>query len=323
MDSYTIVPARAKDLPHLAAIELAAARLLDGYAPASVLNETTSQGDLQQAVRDGRLWVVLFDDGPVGFAHVERLDIGAAHLEEIDVHPSHARRGLGTRLVERVCRWAAAVGFTAVTLTTFRDVPWNMPFYERLGFRVVGPREMTPALRARVDDEARRGLDPSTRVVMKRFCDVLATTGMGMSEIELVPVDPTPDDVQFLEDRIYEFNSRATGIVDGQWLAFFVREGDRIVAGICGNTWGGTCELRQFWVDESRRRRGLGTRLLRAAEREAQRRGCSQIVLMTFSFQAPALYARHGFEVVASLDDHPSGHRNLLMRKQLAQAGSA
>ena len=131
----------------------------------------------------------------------------------------------------------------------------------------------------------------------------------------LIPVDPTPDEVQYLEDRIYEFNSTMTDIADGELLAFFVRKDGRIVAGICGNTWGGTCELRQFWVDESQRHRGLGTTLLGAAEQEARRRGCTQIVLMTFSFQAPEFYQRHGFEIVAAIDNHPRGHRNLLLRK--------
>jgi GNAT superfamily N-acetyltransferase len=139
-----------------------------------------------------------------------------------------------------------------------------------------------------------------------------------MRDITLSQVDPRPDDVQFLEDRIYEFNSTATGIANGEWLAFFVREPNRIVGGICGNTWGGTCEVRQFWVEQSQRGRGLGTALFHAAEREAQRRGCTQIVLMTFSFQAPAFYERHGFEVLATIEDHPRGHRNLLMRKRLA-----
>jgi GNAT superfamily N-acetyltransferase len=102
-----------------------------------------------------------------------------------------------------------------------------------------------------------------------------------------------------MEDRLYEFNSAATGITDGEWLAIFVRDEDqRIVAGICGNTWGGCAEIRQFWVEEARRKQGLGTRLLGAAEQEARRRGCRQMVLMTFSFQAPAFYAKHGFGVV-------------------------
>jgi len=138
-----------------------------------------------------------------------------------------------------------------------------------------------------------------------------------MGEVTLNSVEPTPDEVQYLEDRIYEFNSSVTGIGDGEWLAFFVREGDRIVAGICGNTWGGTCELRQFWVEESRRNRGFGTKLFQAAEQEARRRGCGQIILMTFSFQAPGFYGKHGFEVLATIDDHPRGYQNMLMRKRL------
>jgi len=131
-------------------------------------------------------------------------------------------------------------------------------------------------------------------------------------------VEPSPDEVQYLEDRIYESNSRATGIAGGEMLAFFVRDRGSIVAGICGNTWGGTCELRQFWVEESRRHCGLGTRLFEAAEQEARRRGCTQIVLMTFSFQAPLFYERRGFEVVAAIDDHPRGCHNLLMRKRIS-----
>ena len=135
----------------------------------------------------------------------------------------------------------------------------------------------------------------------------------------VVTAYPTPDQVQYLEDRIYEFNAAATGITDGEWLAIFVKDDkERIVAGICGNTWGGTLEVRQFWVEEARRRKGLGSYLLAAAEREARRRSCGQIVLSTFSFQAPAFYTKHGFEVLAVVEDHPRGHRNLLMRKRLS-----
>jgi GNAT superfamily N-acetyltransferase len=130
--------------------------------------------------------------------------------------------------------------------------------------------------------------------------------------------DPSPEVVQYLEDRLYEFNSAATGISDGEWLTIVVRdESDRIVAGLSGSTWGGCAEIRQFWVEESRRRQGLGTALLEAAEQEARRRGCTSILLMTFSFQAPAFYARHGFDVVAAVDDHPAGHQNLLLRNRL------
>ena len=143
---------------------------------------------------------------------------------------------------------------------------------------------------------------------------------MGTSEL-LIISEPTPSEVQYLEDRIYEHNSAATGITGGEWLAIFVRDDDdRIVAGICGSTWGGCLEIRQFWVEESRRKRGLGTRLLGAAEQEARRRGCRQVLLASFSFQAPAFYAKHGFEVVAVVEDCPRGHENLLLRKVLESA---
>lgn len=165
---YTVTAARSHDVTRLAAIELAAARLLVGFAPESVLNETTGLDVLEQAQREDRLWVALDDDVPVGFAHLEVIEPGAIHLEEIDVHPNHGRRGLGTKLICHVCDWATRKGYAAVTLTTFRDVPWNLPFYSRLGFYVVPAEQVSRALRAIVEDETRRGLDPSRRAVMKR-----------------------------------------------------------------------------------------------------------------------------------------------------------
>ncbi len=134
----------------------------------------------------------------------------------------------------------------------------------------------------------------------------------------VIETEPTPEQVQYLEERLYEFNSRATGITDGESLAIFVRdERNRIVAGLCGSTWGGGCEIRQLWVSERLRKQGLGTKLLAAAEQEARRRGCGQILLTTFDFQAPTFYARQGFEVLAAMDDYPHGHQNLLLRKRL------
>ena len=133
----------------------------------------------------------------------------------------------------------------------------------------------------------------------------------------VITAEPTPAQVQYLEDRIYEFNARATGITDGEWLGIFIEEEGRIVAGLCGNAWGGCLEIRQFWIEETRRKLGLGSRLLGVAEQEARRRDCGQILLMTFTFQAPAFYAKHGFEVIATVDNHPRGYQNVLMRKRL------
>ncbi|HEX6974906.1 MAG TPA: GNAT family N-acetyltransferase [Vicinamibacterales bacterium] len=167
---YRIASARPSDLERLPAIELAAAALLVGHAPASVLAETTSHSEFDHARQAGHLWVALADEVPVGFAHVKILEPAAAHLDEIDVHPEHGRRGLGRALVTAVCRWAEAGGYSWVTLTTFRDVRWNMPFYAGLEFEEIPREEISPALQSVIADEARRGLDPRRRVAMRRAC---------------------------------------------------------------------------------------------------------------------------------------------------------
>src|SRR5262252_2669478 len=303
---YSIARARPEDLSELTKIELAAARLLAGHAPESVLCETTSQEEFQKALRNGHLWVALAADAPVGFAHVEVIDARSAHLEEIDVLPAHGRRGVGTRLVDQVCRWAASAGHSSVTLTTFRDVPWNMPFYERLGFRVIPGAKLSSALRAIVDNETRRGLDPSRRVAMERPC------GPTLDVFD----EATPDDLQFLEERINEFNFATTGIRDARGLVILLRDADRrISAGLSGHTWGGVAEIRFLWVDEERRHTGIGSRLLRAAEDEARARGCRKIVLSTHSFQAPDFYRKHGYVVTGEFSDYPRGHRSIFLEK--------
>ena len=97
------------------------------------------------AQRDGHLWVARDAFGPVGFAHLVVVEADSAHLEELDVHPMYGRQGLGTHLVHEVCDWAERVGYASVTLTTFTDVPFNMPFYALLAFEVVPQEQLSPA----------------------------------------------------------------------------------------------------------------------------------------------------------------------------------
>jgi GNAT superfamily N-acetyltransferase len=167
---YSVCLARPEHIPALSAIELEAAQMLKGYAPDSVLAETTDERTFADAVRDGHLWGTLTGNKPVGFALVEMLADDLPHLEEIDVEPIHGRRGLGTALVRAVCEWATVSGYTMLTLTTFRSVPWNYPFYASLGFVEIFRENLRPELVALVSDEADRGLDPDTRVVMGYRC---------------------------------------------------------------------------------------------------------------------------------------------------------
>jgi GNAT superfamily N-acetyltransferase len=128
---------------------------------------------------------------------------------------------------------------------------------------------------------------------------------------------PNPLDVEFLEAQIRHEADAAMGLGDEVDLAIFVRDGDTLVAGISGWTWGDCCELQNLWVDPSLRGRGLATRLIAAAEAEATARGCSQTVHFTYDFQARALYEQSGYELVGRVKDFPSGTDVLWYRKDL------
>lgn len=103
---------------------------------------------------------------PVGFACVDIVD-GVAHLWQVSVVPAASREGRGTALVDAVCDWARRQGYEAVTLTTFRDVPWNAPFYARMGFRPLG--RLTPELaRIRAHERAIGDDDFGVRIAMRK-----------------------------------------------------------------------------------------------------------------------------------------------------------
>jgi GNAT superfamily N-acetyltransferase len=163
----TIGPAHVDDLVVLPKIEREAATLFAGWhIPLEVLEEETPLDAFTAAQRDGRLWVARSESGcVVGFALVQLVG-GQPHLEEIDVLPSFGRQGVGRALVHAVKAWARASGYASLTLTTFRDIPWNAPFYERMGFHEVPAYALSPALQTLVREETERGLDPATRVVM-------------------------------------------------------------------------------------------------------------------------------------------------------------
>ncbi len=161
--------ARADELERLRGIEFAAGEIfrscgMDAIADDEPLTVT------ELAIFHSRGGALVFADAsdvPVGYLLVEHLD-GNAHVEQLSVHPSHARRGLGSELLDGAEKWAQAEGLEWLTLTTFRDVPWNAPYYRRLGFEDLKPELLDDGLRGILECEGLVGLSRWPRIAMRR-----------------------------------------------------------------------------------------------------------------------------------------------------------
>ena len=165
--SYRIEPAHYKYISELPEISRAAAGLFPAEdLPIALRSEMLPLETLEEALLEERLWIVIDEneDKAVGFALLtERC--GNIHLREIDVHPAHGRQGLGTDLLKQVITWSKNKKYQRFTLTTFRHLPWNAPFYAKLGFQAIDQSEFSPCLKKLLDEEA-IVFDKSKRVLM-------------------------------------------------------------------------------------------------------------------------------------------------------------
>jgi GNAT superfamily N-acetyltransferase len=164
----TIRPGLPSDAPALQIIELQAGERFREVGLADVADNAPATVDsLAHYAAAGRAWVAVDGAGePVGYVVVDEVD-GNAHGEQVSVRPDHQGAGIGRALLDRVRTWAVHHGRSAITLTTFAEVPWNGPLYRHLGFRVLTESEIGPELRAICAEEAAHGLDPAMRVCMR------------------------------------------------------------------------------------------------------------------------------------------------------------
>ncbi|MGW4384592.1 GNAT family N-acetyltransferase [Kitasatospora sp. NPDC004531] len=160
---------RVEELSVLQEIERAAGRWFHEVGmPEIAEDEPLPVEELARYAEAGLAWVAVDGaDRPVAYLIAERVD-DALHVEQVSVHPDAARRGVGRELLEHAARVAAELGLPAVTLTTFAEVPWNAPYYERCGFRPVPAEQWGPGLREVRAHEAALGLDRWPRLAMRR-----------------------------------------------------------------------------------------------------------------------------------------------------------
>jgi GNAT superfamily N-acetyltransferase len=159
LNNYNIVPGRPEHLPALADIELDAAKLFPAYLlPPELSGHTVSPDALQDGLTDRLLWVAVGPDGSaVGFILLSALD-AIIFIKEIDVHPHHQQQGLGRALISTALAAARQRGFDRAALTTFCSVPWNAPFYKKLGFTTLEHGNMPAVIRKILDNERDAGL---------------------------------------------------------------------------------------------------------------------------------------------------------------------
>ncbi len=168
-ETYRVRRGHAADAAALGDVERRAAYRFGAHeVPTEILEATTDDEAFIAGAQAGCLWVACSSDGEtVGFALASFVD-GAGHLEEISVLPAHGRRGIGRMLLAEVEKWAIGARLESISLSTFRDIPWNAPFYSSCGYRVLSAAELGPGLRAVREREAASGFPVERRVFMQR-----------------------------------------------------------------------------------------------------------------------------------------------------------
>ncbi|MFJ7284423.1 GNAT family N-acetyltransferase [Pseudomonas sp. NPDC099000] len=185
--NFIVRRAHFDDATALPAIERSAAELfrcdpsLAWLADAPVPNAEHHQ----QAIEQEDVWVAESADGALmGFVSAVQVD-NELHIQKLSVSQLFQGRGVGRKLLLATIECARDRELHGLTLTTFRDVPWNEPFYQRMGFETLGPAQLSPRLTAVLNNEVAHDLPGERRCAM-RF------------NLRPAPSDPHPTPAQTL-----------------------------------------------------------------------------------------------------------------------------
>jgi GNAT superfamily N-acetyltransferase len=138
-----------------------------------------------------------------------------------------------------------------------------------------------------------------------------------MNEPEITLGESAPEkDREFVLQALVAYNKARTAGETYRDLNVLARDSGKIVGGLRAITLWNWLFVYILWVDESFRGKGIGKRMMLAAEREAVKRGCLHAHLDTFDFQALPFYQKLGYEIFGQLQDYPVGHRRYYLQKR-------
>ncbi len=303
--------ARAGEAPVLQEIERDAAKTFGAYSEVRFCVDLPVRDEEEHRLARSQGFALVAETAsrPVGFVLVVTKD-GRAHILEIAVARAEQGRGVGRALIAAVESRAIEVGLRELTLTTFRDVPWNAPFYTRLGFEVFDVGSDRPELAALIAEEVRLGVHAAPRVAMRKKLGA-------KSEQQSAPIvrQERADDfseIRELVRRAFETAPHAEGdeqdFVERQRsaesyipeLALVMERDERLIAHIMltrifVSTPSGPRPillLACVAVAAEERGRGIGTALIDTAFRRARALGHAAIILVG----DPEFYSRFGFQ---------------------------
>jgi GNAT superfamily N-acetyltransferase len=166
----TVRLARPSDVPLLGSVESSAATLFSTFPSLAHHSHgpPVPQSELEIYLSANNLWVAVDDaDAPIGFLCGHSID-SSFYIAEISVAEDWQKKGVGRSLIERMCKDVKILSYSDVILTTYRDVPWNGPWYIKVGFEELHVKDWGEQITKKMELEKSEGFDMERRCVMKR-----------------------------------------------------------------------------------------------------------------------------------------------------------
>jgi GNAT superfamily N-acetyltransferase len=141
-----------------------------------------------------------------------------------------------------------------------------------------------------------------------------------MTEAKIIVSDaPDAADLSVINDGLRAYNTEKAGYDDYKPLAVFVTDPatGKVLGGLHGGSYMGQLRVDRFFLPEDHRRDRIGSRVLKMAEEEGRKRGCTRVTLNTMEIQAPGFYLKQGYTMAAKLDCDPPGITRYVMTKKL------